>query len=138
MIIKSLIYTAIIYFLIQVLPAIAGTPLQTKANNAPVLIKVSNDCSAQVITRPTTVVSSQLFVDLNKGDLFPGEQVFKVTDLPNASKLIESLDYDAISDANIMNSHVNEVPIPAAGWLKSPALALVGFITFQIGSEPSI
>lgn len=128
MIIKSLIFTAIIYSLIQVLPAMAATPIQRMVNDAPVLIKVSKDCSAQVITRPITAISSQLFVDLNKGDLFPGEQVFKSTDLPNASKLKESLDYDAISDANIANCRVNEVPIPAAGWLF--ASALLGFITF--------
>ena len=128
MIIKSLIFTAIIYSLIQVLPAMAATPIQRMVNDAPVLIKVSKDCSAQVITRPITAISSQLFVDLNKGDLFPGEQVFKSTDLPNVSKLKESLDYDAISDANITNCRVNEVPIPAAGWLF--ASALLGFITF--------
>ena len=129
MIIKSLIFTAIIYSLIQVLPAMAVTPIQSMANNAPVLIKVSKDCSAQVITRPIPAVSSQLFVDLNKSELLSGDQVFKVTDLPNASKLKESLDYDAISDAYITNCRVNEVPIPAAGWLF--ASALLGFITFS-------
>ena len=129
MIIKSLIFTAIIYSLIQVLPAMAATPIQNMVNNAPVLIKVSKDCSAQVIARPIAAVSSQLFVDLNKGDLFPGEQVFKSTDLPNASKLKENLDYDAISDANVTNCRVNEVPIPAAGWLNTSSLA--GFITFS-------
>ena len=107
----------------------AGTTLQSKANNAPVLIKVSKDCSAQVIARPGNAVSSQLFVDLNKGNLFLGEQVFKSTDLPNASKLKESLDYDAISDANVTNCRLNEVPIPAAGWLF--ASALLGFISFS-------
>lgn len=129
MIIKSLIFTAIIYFLSQILPVMAGTSLQSKGNNAPVLVKVSKDCSTQTITRPTPAVSSQLFVDLNKGDLFPGEQVFKVADLPNASKIKESLNYDAISDANMTNCRVNEVPIPAAGWLF--ATALFGFITFS-------
>ncbi len=130
MTIKSLITTAIVYSLIQVCPASAGIVMQNSASDKIVLAKPHNDCNAQDNKKTIPALWNQILVDLNKGESITNVfDVFKASDLATAAELRGSLDYDTISAADIQNCNINEVPIPAAGWLF--ASALLGFITFS-------
>ena len=128
--IKSLITTAIIYSFIQVLPATAGVVMQNHAGDKLVSVKTNNECNAQVNKNPAPALWNQILVDLNKGESLTNIfDVFIASDLTTTSELKNNLDYDTISEVDIQNCNINEVPIPAAGWLF--ASALLGFITFS-------
>lgn len=160
MIIKNLLFTAIIFSLTQILPAAAGITGQNMVSDAPILVKAGKDCSALVKSNSTPAPWSQLLVDLNLANLNPADlnladlnpavsnpadlnpadlkkgesftnifDIFKASDLAQASEIKKGLDFDRISDATVTNCPINEVPIPAAGWLF--ASALLGFITFS-------
>lgn len=155
MIIKNLLFTAIIFSLTQILPAAAGITGQNMVSDAPILVKAGKDCSALVKSNSTPAPWSQLLVDLNLVNLNPADlnladlnpaylnpadlkkgesftnifDIFIAPDLAQASEIKKGLDFDMISDATITNCPINEVPIPAAGWLF--ASALLGFITFS-------
>ena len=155
MIIKTLLFTAIIFSLTQILPAAAGIAGQNMVSDAPILVKAGKDCSALVKSNSTPAPWSQRLVDLNLANLNPADlnladlnpavsnpaylnqdesftnifDIFKASDLAQASEIKKGLDFDMISDATITNCPINEVPIPAAGWLF--ASALLGFITFS-------
>ena len=132
MTIKCQLTIAIISSFIQVLPATAAINVQNSANNKPASAKSSNDCSVQVSknTAPEIEIWNQILVDLNKGESLTNVfDVFKASNLAATSELKDNLDYDTISEVDIQNCNINEVPIPAAGWLF--ASALLGFITFS-------
>ena len=130
MTIKFLMITAIVYSLIQVLPASEGIVMQNSASDKLILAKTRSDCKAQDNKKTTSARWNQMLVDLSKGESITNIlDIFKASDLSAASELSISLDYDVMSDADIQNCNINEVPIPAAGWLF--ASALLGFITFS-------
>ena len=130
MTIKNQILSALFYFMIQVVPATAGTSVQVIANDQPVSVANSNECSAQPNKKSFTAAWSQVLVDFNKGESFNNVfDVFKKSDLNAPNELPDNVDYDSISQLDSQNCNINEVPIPAAGWLF--ASALLGFITYS-------
>ena len=150
MTIKNLTTLAIIYSLIQVLPVSAevvfknssadcqfeGVICKAKnvganiAGNRYVSSKMHSNCSAKTYKKPTPAPWSEILSDLSKGEsLTNAFYVFEASDLTIASSEKDNLDYDTISDIDAQNCNVDEVPIPAAGWLF--ASALLGFITFS-------
>jgi len=150
MTIKNLTTLAIIYSLIQVLPVSAGVVFKNssadcqsdgvicniknaagnQADNRYISSKTHGDCSAKTYKKPTPEPWSEIFSDFNKGEsLTNAFYVFEASDLTIASSEKDNLDYDTISDLDAQNCNVDEVPIPAAGWLF--ASALLGFITFS-------
>ena len=149
MTIKKLITIGIVYSLIQVLHASAGVvmlnsgvdcqskgficdAITTKYKSADkhASLKTNSNCSAQINKKPLHTLWSQMLVDLNKDESLTNVfDVFQASDLPVASELKDNLDYDIIADADIQSCNVDEVPIPAAGWLF--VSAILGFITFS-------
>ena len=149
MTIKNLITIGIVYSLIQVLHASAGVvmlnsgvdcqskgficdAITTKYQSADkhASLKTNNNCSAQINKKPIHTLWSQMLVDLNKDESLTNVfDVFQASGLPVASELKDNLDYDIIADADIQSCNVDEVPIPAAGWLF--VSAILGFITFS-------
>jgi hypothetical protein len=150
MTIKNLITFTIYCLLALVLPATAGAALQNpdsdcqakgaicnvmaeinnQAINMPVASKTSSNCSAEINKKPTTTARSPLLVDFNvSASLSNVFDVLQGSDLAMTSQIKEDLNYDKISDSDVQNCNVNEVPIPAAGWLF--ATALLGFIAFS-------
>ena len=149
MTIKKLITIGIAYSLIQVLHASAGVvmlnsgvdcqskgficdAITTKSQSADkhASLKTNNNCSAQINKKPLHTLWSQMLVDLNKDESLTNVfDAFQASGLPVASELKDNLDYDTIADADIQSCNVDEVPIPAAGWLF--VSAILGFITFS-------
>ena len=149
MTIKNLITIGIVYSLIQVLHASAGVvmlnsdvdcqskgficdAITTKYQSADkhASLKTNNNCSAQTNKKPLHILWSQILVDLNKDESLTNVfDTFQSSDLPVVSELKDNLDYDTISNADIKSCNVDEVPIPATGWLF--VSALLGFITFS-------
>ena len=150
MTIKNLITIGIVYSLIQVLPASAGvlmlnsgancqskgficdagTTSESQASDKHASLKSNNNCSAQINKKSLHTPWSQILVDLNKDESLTNVfDAFQSSDLPVVSELKDNLDYDTISNADIKRCNVDEVPIPAAGWLF--VSALLGFITFS-------
>ena len=146
---KNLITVGIVYLLIQGLPATAGIPMPNSGANCQSkgficdainaknqaadkhdALKTNNNCSAQANKKPLHTLWSQLLVDLNKDEsLINVFDAFQASGLPVASELKDDLDYDTMADADIPSCNVDEVPIPAAGWLF--VSAILGFITFS-------
>lgn len=150
MTIKNLITLGIVYSLIQVLPASAGAiphnsgvdcqstglicdsinASRNQASDKHTLLKTNNNCSAQVNKKPSHSPWDQMVSDLNKGESLTNVfDAFQASSLPAASELKDNLDYDTISNSDIQSCNVDEVPIPATGWLF--VSALLGFITFS-------
>ena len=149
MTIKKLITIGIVYSLIQVLHASAGVVMlnsgvdcQSKgficdaittkyqSTDKHASLKTNNNCSAQINKKPLHTLWSQMLVDLNKDESLTNVfDAFQASGLPVASELKDNLDYDTIADADIQSCNVDEVPIPAAGWLF--VSAILGFISFS-------
>ena len=91
-------------------------------------VKVHGNCDTQ--THKTTTPLSQIVADLSGGDKF-GNVLFSIdsSDAKIVSESKDAFDYDMISQSDLSNCHVGEVPIPTAGWLF--ASALLSFITFS-------
>ena len=146
MTIKNLIAIGTVYLLTQGLPASAGVlsgidcqskgficdAITTKNQVADkhASSKTNNNCSAQTNKKPSHTLWNQIFVDLNKDESLTNVfDAFQASGLLVASELKDNLDYDTIADADIHSCTVDEVPIPAAGWLF--VSAILGFITFS-------
>ena len=146
MTIKNLIAIGTVYLLTQGLPVsasvLSGIDCQSKglicdaittkshAANKYASLKTNNNCSAQINKKPLHTLWSQILVDLNKDESLTNVfDAFQASDLPVASELKDNLDYDTIADADMHSCNVDEVPIPAAGWLF--VSAILGFITFS-------
>lgn len=150
MTIKNLITSAIVYSLIQILPASAGVALpnsgadcQSKGfvcdgiaasgnqvSDKHASSKMHGNCSAQINKKLSYSPWDQILVDLNKDESITNIfDAFQGSDLASVTELKDNLDYNAISDSDRQNCNVDEVPIPAAGWLFTSAL--LGFITFS-------
>ena len=149
MTIKNLIISGIVCSLLQVLPASAGVLMlnsgvncqskgficdaittKNQAADKHASLKTNNNCSAQTNKKPLHILWSQILVDLNKDESLTNVfDAFQASGLPVASELKDNFDYDIIADGDIQSCNVDEVPIPAAGWLF--VSALLGFITFS-------
>ena len=149
MTIKKLITIGIVYSLIQVLHASAGVvmlnsgvdcqskgficdAITTKYQSADkhASLKTNNNCSAQTNKKPLHTLWSEIFVDLNKDESLTSVfDAFQASGLPVALELKDNLDYDTIADADMQRCNVDEVPIPAAGWLF--VSSILGFIAFS-------
>ena len=150
MTIKNLITIAIVCSLGQVLTASAGViPLSSGADcqaksfvcdaiaasgiqiaDKHASSKIQGNCSTQMSKKLLHTPWDQILVDLNKDESITNIfDVFQGSGLASVSENKDSLDYDIISDSDRQNCNVDEVPIPAAGWLF--ASALLGFITYS-------
>jgi hypothetical protein len=150
MMIKNLITITTYYLFVLVFPATAGDALQNsgsdcqakgaicnviaeinnQAIDTPLASKTRGNCSAEINKNLTTTPWSQLLVDFNvSASLTNVFDSIQGSDLAMTSQVNENLNYDKISDSDVQNCNVNQVPIPAAGWLF--ATALLGFITFS-------
>lgn len=150
MTIKNLITVAIVHLLMLALPVSAGVILQNSgsgcqskgvacnsistavipASEKPVSSEMQDNCSAKINKKLTVTPWSKALADLNDGQsLANGFEVFQASDLAVLSPAKDNLNYDIISDADIQDCNIDEVPIPSAGWLF--ASALLGFITFS-------
>lgn len=150
MTIKNLITLAIVCSLGQVLTASAGViPLSSGADcqaksfvcdaiaasgiqvaDKHASSKMHSNCSAQINQKLSYSPWDQILVDLNKDESITNIfDAFQGSDLASVTELKDNLDYNAISDSDRQNCNVDEVPIPAAGWLFTSAL--LGFITFS-------
>jgi hypothetical protein len=132
--IKNLITLTLFYSLIQAMPVLAGFGVTSEISQNSAINQdnsaVQANCGAQIQTKLTDVPLTQLFVDLSNGQsLSNALYAFQGSDNHLTVEAKNSVDYDAISKADVQNCHVNEVPVPAAVWLF--ASALVGFITFS-------
>jgi hypothetical protein len=132
--IKNLITLTLLYSLIQAMPVFAGLDMtsvislnsEKNQNNS----AVQADCGNQIQTKLTDAPWTQLFVDLNKGQsLTNAIYTFQASDDNLVMETKSAMDYDTISNIDVQTCHVDEVPVPAAGWLF--VSALIGFITFS-------
>lgn len=90
--------------------------------------KTHTSCGTQA--HKTSTPLSQIIAGLSGGEKF-GNVLFAIES--SDAKIIPDakggVDYDMISQSDVLSCHVDEVPIPTAGWLF--ASALLGFITFS-------
>ncbi len=91
-------------------------------------VKVHGNCDTQI--HKTTAPLSQIVAELSGGEKF-GNVLFSIesSDAKIVLENKDALDYDMISQSDVSNCHVGEVPIPKAGWLF--ASALLSFIIFS-------
>ena len=91
-------------------------------------VKVHGNCDTQ--THKITTPLSQIVADLSGEEEF-GNALFYIesSDAKIVSERKDAFDYDMISQSDVSNCRVGEVPIPTAGWLF--ASALLSFIIFS-------